>query len=99
MSLTFTKPLLMQNNACTERVSHIQHYSQVVAVYTTLQTICSLMVSMTGLPKAYSDGVAYPDVKEPQYSIAKKTILVFILNVLNYVTVSRAVCKVYLKVQ
>ena len=88
MPLAFAESLLMHITACTERVCHLQHYSQVVAAYTTLQTICSLTVSTTGLPRAHSVGVAYQDVKEPWYIIAKNAILV---------TVSRAVCKVYLR--
>ena len=50
---------------------HLQHYSSVVAAYITQQTICSLMVSITGLPRTQSDGVAYQDVKERRYIIAK----------------------------
>ena len=61
------------------------------------QTFCSLTVSITGLPRAHTNGVAYEDVKEPQHMIAKSAMSVFILNVLNYITVSRAVCEVYLK--
>ena len=62
--------------------------TQVVATYITLQTICSLTVSITGLPRAHSDGVAYQDVKERRYIIAKNAMSVFMLNVLNYITVS-----------
>ena len=52
-----------------------------------------------GLPRAHSEGIAYQDVKEPWYIIAKNTMSFFMLNVLNYITVSRAVCKVYLKIE
>ena len=45
---------------------------------------CSLTVSITGLPRAHSDGVAYQDVKETRYVIiAKNAMSVFMLNVLN----------------
>ena len=47
-----------------------------------------LAVPITGLPRAHSDDVAYQDVKEPCYIIAKN---------LMSVTVRRAVCKVYLR--
>ena len=63
----------------------------------TLQTICCFTVSITGLSRAHSDGVAYQDVKEPRYVIAKNAMLVFMLNVLNYITVRRAVYKVLLR--
>ena len=72
MPLAFTEPLLMRATACTERVCQLQHYSQLVAAYITLQTICSRTVSITGLPRAHSDGVAYQNVKEPRHIIAKK---------------------------
>ena len=95
MPLAFAKPLLMHTTACTERVYRIQHYSQIVAAYIILKTICSLMVSITALPRAHSDGVAYQDVKKHRYIIAKKIqCRFFMLNVFNYVTVSRAACKV-----
>ena len=42
------------------------------------KTICSLTVSITGLPRAHSDGVAYQDVKEPRYIIAKNAMSFFI---------------------
>ena len=42
---------------------------------------------------AHSNDVAYQDVKEPRYIIAKNAMLVFMLNVLNYITVSRALSK------
>ena len=63
-----------------------------------MQTMFRLMVSMTALPRAPNNGVAYQDVKEPLCIIAKNAILVFMLNILDYITVSRAVCKVYKKV-
>ena len=85
MPFAFVEPMLMRTTACTERVCRLQHYLQVVAAYITQQTICSLTVSITGFPRAHSDGVAYQDVKELRYIIAK------------YITVSRAVCKVYLR--
>ena len=72
-------------------------YSQVVAACITLQTICSLMVSITGFPRVQSDGVACQDVEELQYVIAKNAMLVFMLNVSNYITVNRGACKVYLR--
>ena len=87
----------MRTTACTERVCRLQHYLQVVAGYTTLQTIYSLTVSITGLQRSHSDGVAYEDAKKPRYIIVKNPMLVFMLNVWNYITVSRAVCKVYLR--
>ena len=55
------------------------------------------MVSITGLSRAHSDDVAYQDVKEPWYIIARSVMLVFMLNVLNYITLSRAVSKVCLR--
>ena len=94
MSLAFVEPLLMRTTTCTEKVCRLQHYSQVVAANITLQKICNLTVSITGLPRAYSDGVAYQDVKKSRYIIAKNAMSVFMLNVLNYISVSRAVCKV-----
>ena len=96
MPLAFTEPLLMQITTCTERGCHLQQYSQVVTAYISLQTIWSLTVSIFGLARAHSDSVAYQDVKESQY-IAKNAMSVFMLNVLNYITVSRAVCKVFLR--
>ena len=71
MPSAFGEPLLMHTIACTERVYHLQHYSQVVIACITLKTVCSLMVSITGLPRAHSNGVAYQDVKEPRYIIPK----------------------------
>ena len=62
MPLAFTKPLLMHNTTCTERVCRLQLYSQVVAVYITLQTICNLTESIIGLLRAHSDGVPYHGV-------------------------------------
>ena len=97
MPLAFTQPLLTRTTACTERICCLQHYSQVLAAYITLQTICSLTVSNTWLLRAQSDGVAYQNVKEPRYIIAKNAMSVFILNVLNNITVSIAVCKVHLR--
>ena len=61
MALGFAEPFLIDTTVCTERVCRLQYYSQVVAVYITLQTICSLTISISGLPRAHSDGVAYPD--------------------------------------
>ena len=57
-----------------------------------MQTICSLTVSITGFPKTHSDSVAYQDVKEPWYIIAKNAMLVFMLTVLKYIFVNRTVC-------
>ena len=57
-----------------------------------MQTICSLTVSITGFPKTHRDSVAYPDVKEPWYIIAKNAMLVFMLTVLKYIFVNRTVC-------
>ena len=56
-----------------------------------------MAVSVAGLPRAHIDGVAHEDVKEPRYIVAKIAKSVFMLNVLNYITVSRAVLKVYLR--
>ena len=75
----------------------LQRYSQVLAAYITLQTICSLMVSITRLPRAHSDCVSYQDVKKTRYIIAKNAMSVFMLNILNYITGTRAACKVFLK--
>ena len=58
MPLAFAKPLLMRTTICAERFCRLQHYSQVVVAYITLQTIFSLTVSITGLPRAHNDGVA-----------------------------------------
>ena len=62
MPFAFTKPFLMHNTTYTERVCRLQHYSQVVAAYITLQTICNLTESIIGLLRAHSDGVAYHGV-------------------------------------
>ena len=97
MPLVFTEPLLMHTTACTKRVCHLQHYSQAFTAHITLQIIFSLTVSVTGLPRAHSNGVAYQDVKRPRHIIAKNAMLVFMPNVLNYIIVSRVVCKVYLR--
>ena len=97
MPLALVEPLLMRTTTCTERVFHLQHYSQVVAAYITLETIDSLTISITGLPRGHNDGVANQDVKEPRYIIAKNAMSVFMMSVLNYITVSRTVCKVYLR--
>ena len=56
-----------------------------------------LTVSITGLTRAHSDSAAYQDVKELRYIISKNTMSVCMLNVWNYITVSKAVCKVYLR--
>ena len=87
----------MRTIACTERVCRLQHYLQVVAGYSTLQTIYRLTVSITGLQRPHSDSVTYEDAKEPRYIIVKNPMSDFMLNVWNYITVSRAVCKVYLR--
>ena len=79
------------------KTRRLQPYSQIVTPYITLQTICSLAVSITGLPRIHSDGAGYQDVKEPGNIIAKNAMSIFMLNVLNYITVSRSVCKVYLR--
>ena len=92
MLLVFAVPLLMCTTTCTERECRLQHYLQVVAYYITLQTICSLMVSITGLPRTGSDGVAYQDLKEPRYIIEKNAMSIFMLNVSSYVSKSRTVC-------
>ena len=92
MLLVFAEPLLMCTTTCTERDCHLQHYLQVLADCITLQTICSLMVSITGLPRTHSDGVVYQDLKEPLYIIAKNAMSIFMVNVLSYVSKSRAVC-------
>ena len=81
MPLAFDVPLLVGTTACTGRVCGLQHCSKVVAAYITLQTICSLTVSITGLPNAHSDGVAYQDVNEPRYITVKNAMLVFYINV------------------
>ena len=51
--------------------------------YITLHTICSLMVSITGLPRTHGDGVAYQDIKEPRYIIAKNAMSYFMLKLLK----------------
>ena len=71
MPLAFAEPLLMHTTTCTERFCRLQHYLQVVAAYITLETICSLTVSITGLPRDHSDGVGYKDVKGLWYIISK----------------------------
>ena len=53
------------------------------ATLITQQTICCLMVSITGLARDYSNNVAYQDVKKPQYIIAKNAMSVFTLTVLD----------------
>ena len=97
MSFAFAEQLLMRTTTCTERVCRLQHYSQVVAAYITLQTICSLTVSTTRLSRAHRNSEAFQDVKKPRYIIAKNAMLVFILNILHYITIRKAVCKVYLR--
>ena len=62
----------MRTTTCTKRVCRLRYYSQVGVAYIIQQTISSLAVSITGLPRAHSNGVAYQDVKEPRYIIAKK---------------------------
>ena len=47
--------------------------------------------------RAHSDSVAYQDVKEPWHIIAKNAMLVSMLDILNYIPLSRAVCKVCLR--
>ena len=69
--LAFAYPLLICTTVCRERVCRLQQYSQVVAAYNNLQTIFSLTVSIIGLPRAHSDDVAYQDVKESWFIIAK----------------------------
>ena len=59
MPLAFAEPLLMRTTTCTEKVCHPQHYSQLVTAYTSLQTICSSTLLVTGLSRAHSDSVAY----------------------------------------
>ena len=85
----------MRTTTCTERVCCLQHYSLVVAAYINLQTIYSLTAYITGLPRTHN--LAYQDVKEPRYIIAKNLMSVFMLNVLNYITVRRAVFMVHLR--
>ena len=63
-ALVLAEALLMRTAACTERICCIQHYPQLVAAYLSLQTIRSLTVSITGLPRAHNDGEPYQDVKE-----------------------------------
>ena len=46
MAVAFAESLLMRTTTCTERICHLQHYSQVVAAYFILQTICSLIISI-----------------------------------------------------
>ena len=96
MPLAFAKPLL-RTASFHERACCLRHYSQVGAVYFILQTISNLKVSINGLSRAHSTDVAYQDVKESRFIIAKNALLVFKLNVLNYITASRAVCKVCLR--
>ena len=97
MPLAFAEPFLMLATTGREIVWHLQHYSQVVTAYITLETICSSTVSVTGLPSAHRGDVVYQDVKEPRYIVAKNVTSVFKLNVLNYMIASRAACKVYLR--
>ena len=72
MPLDFAKPLLIRTTACSERICCLQHYSQVVPAYITLQAICSLTVTITGLPRAHSDVVAYQDVKKASVYYCEK---------------------------
>ena len=65
MLLAFAETLLMRTTSL-QKVCCPQRYSQVVTAYITLPTICKFMVSITGLPSAHNDGVAYQNVKEPQ---------------------------------
>ena len=65
MPLAFAWPLLIRTTVFRERVCRLQQYSQVVVAYNNVQTIFSFTVSVIGLPRAYSDGVAYQDLKEP----------------------------------
>ena len=97
MAFAFVEPLLMLTTTCTERFCCLQHYWQVAEACITLKTISSLTVSITGFPRAHSDGVTYQEVKEPRYIISKNAMTVFMMNVLNYINLSRAVCKVYLR--
>ena len=59
----------MRTTTCTKRACRLHYYSQVGVAYPA--TISSLTVSIIGLPRAHSNGVAYQDVKEPRYIIAK----------------------------
>ena len=97
MPLVLAEPFLMRTTACSESISRLQHYSQVVTVYITLQTICSLTVLVSRLPRTHIIGAAFQDIEQPWYIISKNAMSVFMVNELNYITESRAVCKVYLR--
>ena len=56
-----------------------------------------MTVSIAGLPKARSNDVVYQYIKEPWYVTPKIPMLVFMLNVLNYINASWPVCKMYLR--
>ena len=64
MPLAFAEALLMRTTPL-QKVCRLQHYSQVVAPYIPLQTICKLTISITGLPRDHGNDVAYQNVKEP----------------------------------
>ena len=57
MPLIFSELALMRNAACRERVCRPQHCPKAVVAYLTLQTIYSLRVSITGLPRTHGDGI------------------------------------------
>ena len=63
MPLAFAEPLLIRTIPCTERVCRLKHYSQLVTDYIPLQTICSLTVSINGLPKGSQRQCSLPGCK------------------------------------
>ena len=91
MPLDLAEPLLKPVQ------KELQHLWQVVAAYITLQTICTLTISIIGLPSTDNNGVASQKVKEPWYITGKIIMLAFLLNVLNYIIVNTAVCKAFLR--
>ena len=96
MPLTFTEPLLMRTTAGTERICRLQYYLKVVSAYITLQTICSWTVSVTGLPRAPNE-CSLPGCKGKLGMFLQKMQCHSSSWVFWIITVSRAVCKVYLR--
>ena len=96
MPLAFAEPLLMRTTVCTERLPSATLFTGNCSLHHLANNL-QFDGIIAGLARAHSDGVVYQDVKEPQYIIAKNAMSVFMLNVLNYMTVSSAVSKVPLR--
>ena len=97
MLLAFTEPFFVRTTVCKERASHQQHYSQVVTVYITVQTVHSLTVSITGLPRA-KRRCSLPECKGTRVYYCKKCNVGLHAECFELYHLSRAVCKMYLKV-